>query len=81
MTDNFNFKLGRMRMNVERKREFVRKNVEELEAMEEEFRLMCPHKEVETREVMIQGSDFYYRNEPHLEVKCKLCGYTTLRRL
>jgi aspartate carbamoyltransferase regulatory subunit len=81
MTDNFNFKLGRARMNYERKREFVEKHVAELEELKAEFQLMCPHKEVETKEIMVQGNDFYYRNEPHLQVTCKYCGYQTLRKL
>lgn len=80
-TDNFNFKLGRMRLNVERKREFVKKHIEELQAIETEFQLLCPHKDVERREVMVTGNDFYYRNEPHVEIVCKLCGFKTVKKL
>ena len=80
-TDGFSFKLGRMRMNVERKRISVAKQQQELEQMEVEFQMMCPHAEVDRKEVMIQGNDFYYRNEPHIITTCKVCGYETRRKL
>lgn len=79
-TDGFNFKLGRMRLNVERKRESVKKNQDELLVLEEEFHIMCPHREVTRTEVILQG-DFYNKNVPHIEVKCNLCGYATLKRV
>lgn len=74
-TDNFNFKLGKMRHNVERKRDYVERIIEELAVLEDEFRLMCPHKEFSTQEIMIQGSDFYHRNEPHTQYTCTVCGF------
>ncbi len=81
MTDSFNFKLGRMRLNVERKRAFVQKHTEELEVMEEELKRTCPHAEVTTRQIMVQSNDFYHSNEPQLEIVCKVCGLTTYRRI
>lgn len=80
MTDGFNFKLGRMRMNVERKREFVRKHADELEKMEVELRMTCPHesKNITVVDTQVELTDFYNRVRDVRTYACAVCG-TTLR--
>lgn len=77
MTDGFNFKLGRMRMNVERKREFVRKHSDELENMETELRMTCPHerKNIKVVDEVVELNDFHNRRQNIRSFVCSVCGF------
>lgn len=76
--NNFKFRLGRMRLNVDRKREMVEKHQEELEQMILELQLTCPHTEVETVPVPVLDNDFHApRNQ--VVTRCKYCGYVHRR--
>ncbi len=79
MTDGFNFKLGRLRMNVERKGIFVEKHQAELEEMRAELQLMCPHREVEATIEYPPDEGRAVVPPPKLVTKCKLCGFTMIR--
>ncbi len=74
MTTGFNFKLGRARLNVERKREFVKRHQQELADLEAEFQLLCPHAEVEKIPVLTSAD--FYNPVVKMKVVCKLCGFT-----
>ena len=78
-TDGLNFRLGRMRLNVDRKREAVKKHQDELAQMEDAFRLTCPHVEFDQKPVLVPSADFYCHVEPRIELTCKMCGLVRLK--
>jgi hypothetical protein len=75
-TSGFNFRLGRKRVNVERKREQVAKLQDELDIMVMEFQLLCPHTEVEAIPAPVPVNNSGLSSPPNpVEYRCTYCGY------
>jgi len=78
-TQGFNFLLGRLRMNVERKREFVARHMAELADMEAKLVHTCPHVNVTRTLTTPTTTDFYNQQARAYKVTCDLCGFSVVR--